>query len=198
MAQIMWQNALAPSKIDLCHHDGPEFDKVESDKPQTPAAVLIIITADSEPRLILTRRSAHLSQHAGQISFPGGRVDDQDETIIMTALREAHEEIGLAEEWVRFEGFLPDMVTGTGFLVTPVVVQSNLSEAELRGRLICNADEVDELIFTPLSLVLNPVHYDSFKRVDKGKQWRSWRVAYQDHIIWGATATILHNWANSL
>lgn len=184
---IEWQNAVYEAPIIL-----PMPEDV------VPSAVLVVVTNEPHPHLVLTRRAAHLKKHAGQISFPGGRVDDTDKGLIDTALREAYEEIGLERDKVRFCGFLPDMLTGTGYRITPVVAQSHLSAVELQAHLVVNHDEVEDILFVPLDLVLGKQNYDSFRREDKDVSWRSWRVCYQGHVIWGATAAILHQWANRL
>lgn len=182
-----WQSSLHEAPIIL-----PMRDDI------VPSAVLVVVTNEPNPHMVLTRRAAHLNKHAGQISFPGGRVDDTDDGLIDTAMREAHEEIGLDRGKVRFCGYLPDMLTGTGYRITPVVAQSDLSADELKEHLVINQDEVEDLLFVPLALVLGKQNYDSFRREDKGVSWRSWRVCYQGHVIWGATAAILHQWANRL
>ena len=172
----------------------------------TPSAVLVVISADSAPVVVLTRRAAHLKKHAGQISFPGGRVDDTDASLADTALREAFEEIGLRPDMVNIVGYLPDMLTGTGYRITPVVAQSNLSYEQLAVCLAPNPAEVESILFVPLALVLNKHNYDSFVREDnvvsggvsRAVSWQSWRVAHEEHVIWGATAAILHHWANAL
>ena len=186
--QAHWQGVLSDAPIIL-----PMPDDV------VPSAVLVIITNDAQnPQMVLTRRAAHLKKHAGQISFPGGRVDDTDKGLAETALREANEEIGLDLSTIRICGYLPDMLTGTGYRITPVVAQSQLSATSLQAQLSANQDEVEEVIFAPLQLVLGKENYDSFVREDRGMSWRSWRISYQGHVIWGATAAILHQWANSL
>ena len=183
-----WQGALSDSPIIL-----PMPDDV------VLSAVLVIITNDAQnPQMVLTRRAAHLKKHAGQISFPGGRVDDTDNGLVQTALREANEEIGLDVSAIRICGYLPDMLTGTGYRITPVVALSQLSADALQEQLLANRDEVEEVIFVPLQLVLGKENYDSFVREDKDESWRSWRLCYQGHVIWGATAAILHQWANRL
>ena len=163
-----------------------------------PSAVLVIVTGDEVPFVVLTRRSAHLKKHAGQISFPGGRVDEGDKDLIHTALREAQEEIGLPADVIDLCGFLPDMLTGTGYRITPVVVRTHQTRVMLATSLIANPQEVDEILFVPLSLVLSVENYDSFWREDKDVTWRSWRLTSEGHVIWGATAAILHHWAAKL
>lgn len=163
-----------------------------------PSAVLVTVTADEAPFIVLTRRSAHLKKHAGQISFPGGRVDDSDKDLTQTALREAQEEIGLRADGVALCGFLPDMLTGTGYRITPVVARTHQTRQALATSLIANPQEVDEILFVPLSLALSVENYDSFLREDSDVTWRSWRLTSEGHVIWGATAAILHHWAARL
>ena len=162
------------------------------------AATLAVITNDDDPFIILTKRASHLKKHAGQISFPGGRVDASDTSLIHTSLREAEEEISLLADSLEIAGFLPDMLTGTGYRITPVVATSSASKSQLQDQLIADAGEVEAILYLPLSLALDKNAYDQFTRQDKGTKWRSWRLHHEDHIIWGATAAILHQWANAL
>ena len=183
-----WQTPLSEAPINL---------PLETDI--APAAVLIpLANLQSEPVILLTKRAAHLKKHAGQISFPGGRVDRGDESLIHTALREAEEEIALPRSLVEVKGFLPDMLTGTGYRVTPVVGAVRATETELLSKLIPAPEEVDDVIFAPAEKLLNKQLYSSFEREYKGKRWTSWRIDIDGHIIWGATAAILHKWADSL
>ncbi len=125
----------------------------------------------------------------GNIIFPGGRVDPQDETLIDTALREAHEEIDLPFDHVSICGFLPDMLTGTGYRVTPVVAQSTKTAAVLQELLCPNPQEVDE-IFDGAASVLWMLRIMIALCVMIRISWRSWRLMYEGQTIWGATAAI--------
>ena len=183
-----WQNSLSEVPVNL-----PLEDDVAA------AAVLITFANyQSDPVIVLTKRAAHLKKHAGQISFPGGRVDSTDSSLIHTALREAEEEISLPSSLVDVKGFLPDMMTGTGYRVTPVVGLVDESCDALSQRLIPAPAEVDDVIFAPAEMLLNKRLYSSFEREHKGQRWTSWRIDVDGHIIWGATAAILHKWAEAL
>jgi 8-oxo-dGTP pyrophosphatase MutT (NUDIX family) len=154
-----------------------------------PAAVLVpIILRSPEPTVLLTERSAHLKNHAGQVSFPGGRTDKEDRSVVDTALREAHEEVGLEARFVDVAGLLDNYLTGTGFLVTPVVgyvkpgFQLSLDEVE-----VAQAFEV------PLAHFMDPRHHTIESRMDRGAERRYYVFRYDGHFIWGATAGMLIN-----
>jgi len=153
-----------------------------------PAAVLVPIlqSAPEAPlRLLLTQRTAHLRDHAGQISFPGGGLNP-DETAVVGALREAWEEIGLEPHRVDLFGQMPPYLTGTGFTVSPVLgfVQTPVS-------LIPQADEVAEIFDVPLDFVLEPQNFRQETRFYRGA-WRTFQaVPCSGRYIWGATAGML-------
>jgi 8-oxo-dGTP pyrophosphatase MutT (NUDIX family) len=163
-----------------------------TDRAPTPASVLVPIVCRDEPMVLLTQRTVHLSNHSGQIAFPGGKQDPGDRDLTMTALREAQEEIGLAPDFVDVLGTLPIYRTGSAFIVTPVValLRSGFSVAR-------NADEVDEIFEVPLSFLMNPANHRRHA-VDWQGQRREWlSMPYHDGIaerfIWGATAGMLRN-----
>lgn len=159
--------------------------------PLPQAAVLLLLCPSPSPFTLLTRRSAALSRHAGQISLPGGRVDSADASLEATALREAAEETGLDPGGVRLLGRLPTVeVSSSGFLVTPVVGWS----------LVCpdwRADpgEVTELIEMPLSIVLDPDAYREDTIVTDNIKRRFYFIEYNNYYVWGATARILRSLA---
>lgn len=156
------------------------------------AAVLMPIVMRAEPTVLLTQRTSHLSTHAGQIAFPGGKVDETDADAVAAALREAEEEVGLAPQWLEVLGQLPLYTTGSAFMVTPVValVRPGFS-------LQPNAHEVAEVFEVPLAFLMNPAHHRHHQVFWQGvqRQWLS--MPYQDHaqdrFIWGATAGMLRN-----
>ncbi len=156
------------------------------------AAVLIAIVERAQPTVLLTQRTSHLPTHAGQIAFPGGKVDEQDGGARPAALREAHEEVGLEARWVDVIGELPVYTTGSAFLVTPVVALVRPGFT-LRP----NPAEVADVFEVPLAHLMNPANHQHHEGVREGqrRQWLS--MPYQDgdreRFIWGATAGMLRN-----
>ncbi|ALG69093.1 CoA pyrophosphatase [Beggiatoa leptomitoformis] len=159
-----------------------------------PAAVLLPLVAYPDGyRVILTQRTAHLHHHAGQICFPGGRVDATDQTPIDTALRETMEEIGLPAQFIEIAGSLDPYETGTGFLITPIVgfVQTGF-------QLTVDSFEVADVFEVPLSFLLDQRNHQREMMNYKG-QPRFYHVFYyQERMIWGATAGILINFYQRL
>ncbi len=128
------RSLLAETHDCTCTGDWPEM---VDDNSHRPAAVLVpLVLGHADPAILLTRRTDHLHHHPGQISFPGGRVEEQDSTAVDTALRETEEEIGLSRRHVELLGALPDYYTGTGFRVTPIVglVHPRSSSVSMRSR----------------------------------------------------------------
>ena len=155
----------------------------------TPAAVLVpIVRRDGVPTILFTRRTDHLKSHSGQISFPGGRMEDRDRTPEATALRETREEIGLAESEVEVLGRLNIRETGTGYRVIPVVgmVVPPLS-------LVPDANEVAEIFEVPLDFLIDPANHRFETRVRDNVERRFHAIPYRAYFIWGLTARILVN-----
>jgi 8-oxo-dGTP pyrophosphatase MutT (NUDIX family) len=168
-----------------------EHNLFPPDKNFTDASVLIaMVERDEELNLLFTRRTAHLAQHPGQISFPGGRVDATDNNVIETALREAQEEIGLIKEQVDVFGTLPDYFTATGYRVTPVVAALKSTPT-----LQSNAHEVAEIFEVPLSYLMNGEVHQRRSAIFFNQPIRRtfYAMPYQDYFIWGATAGMLRN-----
>lgn len=154
-----------------------------------PASVLVpIVQRPRELMVLLTRRTAHLKSHSGQIAFPGGRAEPHDASPEATALREAQEEIGLAPRHVEVLGKLSDYHTRTDFRVTPVVA---LVAPQFELRL--DAHEVDEAFEVPLSFLLDPAHHERHWREFQGRRVGYFAIPYRDYYIWGATAAMLVN-----
>jgi len=164
------------------------------DQPLTPAAVLFpIVLRDGGQTVLLTQRTAHLRDHAGQISFPGGRVEAEDLSPSHTALRETEEEIGLSRERIEILGFLPEYRTGTGFRVTPVValVQPPFD-------LLPDPFEVAEVFEVPLAFLLDPVNHQQHSLHYRGALRNYFAMPYGDYFIWGATAGMIRSLSERL
>ncbi|MCC5856870.1 MAG: CoA pyrophosphatase [Ectothiorhodospiraceae bacterium] len=156
-----------------------------------PAAVLLPLMAGNGGeglQVMLTRRSSELRAHAGQISFPGGRIDKADTGPVAAALREAEEEVGLPPQTVEVLGRMRPYQTGTGYLIHPVV---GLIEETVRLRR--NPAEVDEIFFVPLAFFLNPDNHRPHTWEHQGRTYHLYAMPYRDYYIWGATAAILRD-----
>lgn len=159
------------------------------DLPLTSAAVLFaIVLRDTGYTVLLTQRTAHLRDHAGQISFPGGRVEVEDLSPIHTALRETEEEIGLSRDHIEILGFLPEYRTGTGFRVTPVVALVH-PPFDLRP----DPFEVAEVFEVPLSFLLDPLNHQRHSIHYQGAMRHFFAMPYGDYFIWGATAGMIRS-----
>lgn len=168
--------------IEAVHEDGspPEANL-------RPAAVLVPVVAREEAlTVLLTRRTDHLHHHPGQISFPGGRVEDTDVSAVMTALRETEEEICLDSDCVELLGELPEYRTGTGFRITPVV---GLVHPPFDLRL--DSFEVAEAFEVPLAHFLDPARHQKHRAEYQGRMREYYAMPYGEYFIWGATAGIL-------
>jgi len=162
------------------------------DEPPRPASVLVpLVVRGDDVNVLLTQRTDHLHDHAGQISFPGGRVEEGDTDVIATALRECEEEIGLAARLVDVLGALPEYLTATGYRVTPVI-----GMVERPFTLMLDDFEVSEAFEVPLSFLMNPANHE--RRIYRfGELSRTfYAMPYQlrrRYFIWGATASMLRN-----
>ncbi len=156
-----------------------------------PAPVLVPVTAAG--RLVLTKRSARLKHHPGQIAFPGGKQDAADPTPADAALREAEEEIGLPRAAVEVLGALPPHETVTGFKVTPILALIHDAFTP-----VPEAGEVEEVFDVPLAHTLDPARYVVEGRIWGGRRRRYYAVPYGPYYIWGATARILRGLADRM
>ena len=153
-----------------------------------PAAVLIPVVDRPMPSVILTVRTADLASHAGQIAFPGGKIDPHDESPLGAALREAEEEIGLAPALVEPLGYLDLYLTFSGFRILPTVARVAPGYA-----LTLNQSEVSEAFEVPLAFLMGPENHQRHSRDWKGITRHYYAIPYQDRYIWGVTAGILRN-----
>ena len=159
-----------------------------------PAAVLVPLVDRAEGMsVLLTQRTAHLSAHAGQIAFPGGRLEPEDPDEVAAALRETEEEIGLPREHVTLVGRLDTYITGTGFEITPVV-----GIVSTPFTLTVDPFEVADVFEVPLAFVLDPSNHRRTERVFEERRRVFFVLQYQDRNIWGATAGMLVNLAEVL
>lgn len=160
----------------------------------TPAAVLVPIVEHAEGMtVLLTQRTDHLNDHAGQVSFPGGKIDDTDADEIEAALRETHEEVGIEPDRVEVIGRLDDYITGTGFTITPVV-----GLLEPGFTVTPDPFEVADVFEVPLAFFLDAANHHRESRFWKGRQRHFYVMPYEDRYIWGATAGMLVNLYDAL
>ena len=153
------------------------------------AAVLVpVIERSGGAAVVLTQRTESLPTHAGQIAFPGGKIDDTDSGPIDAALRESHEEIGLDREMVDVLGFLDTYQTGTGYRILPVV-----AAVSQRANFRPEPGEVADVFEVPLEFLMNPDNHKKHSREWGGAQRQYYAMPYEDRYIWGATAGILRN-----
>ena len=164
----------------------PELEAVLA-APGARAAVLIgLVERDARLTVLLTERAGHLKAHPGQIAFPGGRIESGDATAVAAALREADEEVGLAAAHVTVAGQLPAHITGTGFIVTPIV-------GFVGAGFVARPDpgEVADVFEVPLEFLLDRRNLAERRRERFGTQFRSFEFNYAGRRIWGATAAML-------
>ena len=164
-----------------------EINDVLGDAPRRPAAVLVaLIARDGQLHVLFTERTAHLTQHAGQVSFPGGAIEPDDADAVAAALRETYEEVGIATELVRPFGFLDRFETISGFNVTPVVAQVDAGYLALP-----DPREVAEIFEVPLAYFLDARNLQR-RRIDwRGHPRDIYDFPYNGRNIWGATAAML-------
>lgn len=159
-----------------------------------PAAVLVpLFWQDGEIHLLLTKRSEQLKHHSGQVSFPGGGFDESDITIRQAAIRETEEEIGITSDFIDVVGYLEDVVTISGFHVTPFVaiLKDGFTISE-------NKAEVAEVFSVPLKFFTNEANCEKRSADYKGKNVHYYVYQYEKHTIWGVTAEIIVKLAKKL
>jgi 8-oxo-dGTP pyrophosphatase MutT (NUDIX family) len=160
----------------------------------TPAAVLVpLVERPGGFTVLLTQRTDHLTDHAGQISFPGGRTEDSDADAIATALRETEEEVGLPRSHVEAFGRLDTYVTGTGYKITPIV-----GFVRVPYPMKPDPFEVAEVFEVPLAFILDPRNHQQQSREARGRMRTFFVLPYEHRYIWGATAGMLVNLAEVL
>jgi 8-oxo-dGTP pyrophosphatase MutT (NUDIX family) len=159
---------------------------IAREQPIRPAAVLIAVVDHPQPTVLLTQRAAHLHDHAGQISFPGGKIDPQDASPLDAALREAWEEIGLAREFIDPIGYLDLYGTGFGFRILPTVARIRPGFS-----LRISEDEVDDAFEVPLAFLMDAANHQVHNKEFRGIMRSYYAMPFEQHYIWGATAGML-------
>ncbi len=183
-------SAPLPSGASLLAGDGPG---IPPDVALVPAAVLVPIIDRPEPGLLLTVRTANLRRHAGQIAFPGGRIDAGDAGPVEAALREAEEEVALPRSAVQVVSTIDPYRTVSGFIVTPVI-----SVVTPDIPLVPHAAEVDEIFEVPLAHLFDASNHVRREREWQGSMRSYYEIVWRDFRIWGATAAMIINLSRRL
>lgn len=169
------------------HVLNPESTRFTEGMKLKDAAVLIPVIDDPDgAKVLLTKRTATLRKHSGQIAFPGGGIDPEDGGAEVAALREAEEEVGLDRSYVETVGRLPDYFAGTGFRITPI-----LSVVRRGFTIVPNPTEVDQVFEVPLSFLMNPDNHQQDSMMWRGAARHFYVMPYGERHIWGITAGIL-------
>jgi mutator protein MutT len=180
-APDVWPRA---SDFQLSGHK-PKWEWLANAKP---AAVLApIVARETGLTVLLTQRASKMRSHSGQVAFPGGKIDP-GETAQQSALREAHEEVGLEAQFIEPLGWLDSYITGTGFRIAPLVALVRPGFT-----LTLNAEEVAEVFETPLAFLMDPANHQLHEREWQGLKRKYYAMPHDGHYIWGATAGILRN-----
>jgi 8-oxo-dGTP pyrophosphatase MutT (NUDIX family) len=184
------RTALDPAR-EIATRDERYLDTARTD--YRPAAVLIAITDRPDPGVILTLRPNWLRSHAGQVAFPGGKIDTDDADAVAAALREAHEEIALASHHVAILGEADPYYSGSGYRIAPVigVIPPDLP-------LEANPEEVEELFEVPLDFLLDPANAQMRTAIWQGQERQYYDMDWQGRRIWGVTAGIIANLARRI
>ena len=170
------------------HDADPVMKKIAEVRPIRPAAVLVPIVDHPEPTVLLTQRAQHLPDHPGQVSFPGGKIDQGDASPCESALREAEEEIGLDRSLVTPIGYLDLYMTTLGYRIVPVV-----ASIAPGFKLALNMSEVDAVFEVPLSFLMDQNNVERHSRDWQGMTRHYYAFTFGERYIWGVTAGILRN-----
>jgi 8-oxo-dGTP pyrophosphatase MutT (NUDIX family) len=170
------------------HDVDPVLKAIAAVRPIKPAAVLVPVVERAEPTVLLTQRTVHLPQHAGQIAFPGGKIDASDATPLAAALREADEEIGLGAGAVDPMGYLDVYMTTLGYRIVPVVARVRPGFS-----LTLNPGEVEDTFEVPLSFLMELANHQIHSREWQGMTRTYYAIPFGERYIWGVTAGIVRN-----
>jgi 8-oxo-dGTP pyrophosphatase MutT (NUDIX family) len=170
------------------HDADPVMRKIAQVRPIRPAAVLVPIVDRPQPTVLLTQRAPDLSSHAGQVAFPGGKIDAGDQSPLASALRETDEEIGLARDFLEPIGYLDLYMTTLGFRIVPT-----LARVKPGFTLAPNPDEVAAIFEVPLAYVMDQANLQRHSRDWEGMTRHTYAFTFGERYIWGVTAGILRN-----
>ncbi len=187
-----WRGTPLGEAGDMSLHERRQYHEALGRLVRPAGVLILLVERENHLNVVLTQRTAHLYDHAGQISFPGGRQDEGDADIIATALRESAEEIGTDSSQIQIVGTLPQYVTVTAYEITPVVATSSPQTY------VCDPFEVADAFEVPLAHLLDDKNWrrDSFMR--DGQRREYWAVPFNERYIWGATAGMLRTFREVL
>ncbi len=177
---------MTPTRGD--HDADPVMRKIAEVRPIRPAAVLVPVIDHPEPTVLLTQRAQHLPDHPGQVSFPGGKIEKSDTSPLESALREAHEEIGLDRRAVTPIGYLDLYMTTLGYRIVPLIARVKPGSA-----LTLNTAEVDATFEVPLGFLMDQTNVQRHSRDWNGMTRHYYAITFGERYIWGVTAGILRN-----
>jgi 8-oxo-dGTP pyrophosphatase MutT (NUDIX family) len=178
--------SITPKRGD--HDADPVMKKISEVRPIKPAAVLVPVVDNPEPSVLLTQRAQHLPDHPGQVSFPGGKIDQSDASPLASALREAEEEIGLDRSFVEPIGYLDLYLTTLGYRIVPVIARVKPGFS-----LTLNVSEVDASFEVPLGYLMDQNNIERHSRDWQGMRRHYYAITFGERYIWGVTAGILRN-----